>query len=63
VILAIKYNEDDYFANDYYAKVGGITLQEINVLEYECLKALNHRLFIEEEVFKKYEIYLKQYQK
>jgi hypothetical protein len=63
VLIAIKYNEDDYFSNDYYAKVGGISLQEINTLEYECVKLMNHRLFVDEEFYKKYELYLKQYQK
>lgn len=63
IILAIKYNEDDYYANDYYAKVGGITLQEINSLEYECVKLLKHKLFVDGEFYKKYEMYLKQYQK
>jgi hypothetical protein len=63
VLIAIKYNEDDYYSNDYYAKVGGISLQEINTLEYECVKLLNHKLFVEEEFYKKYELYLKQYQK
>lgn len=63
VLLAIKYNEDDYYSNDYYAKVGGISLQEINSLEYECVKLLKHKLFIDEEFYKKYETYLKHYQK
>jgi hypothetical protein len=60
-VIAIKYNEDDYYSNEYYAKVGGIALQELNMLEYECVKMLDHRLFIDEEIFEKYEIYLKQY--
>ncbi len=63
VLVAIKYNEDDYYSNDFYAKVGGITLQEINSLEYECVKLLNHKLFVDEDFYKKYEVYLKHYQK
>jgi hypothetical protein len=62
-LLAIKYNEDDYYSNDYYAKVGGISLQEINSLEYECVKLLKHKLFVDEEFYNKYETYLKQYQR
>ena len=34
LILAIKYNEDVYFNNEYYAKIGGVSLDEINSLEY-----------------------------
>ena len=33
LMLAIKYNEDDYYSNEYYAKVGGIALKELNRLE------------------------------
>jgi hypothetical protein len=62
VILAIKYNEDDYYDNEYYAKVGGISLAEINALEYECIKMMNHKLFIEEELYAKYNKYLKQFE-
>ena len=32
VILAIKYNDDIYADNQFYAKVGGISLKEINSL-------------------------------
>ena len=41
MVLAIKYNEDDYYSNKYYAKVGGINLEEINTLEYNLLILLN----------------------
>jgi hypothetical protein len=61
--LAIKFNEDDYYSNEYYAKVGGISLQELNNLEYECIKMLNHKLFVDENIYEKYEVYLKHYEK
>ena len=63
VVLGIKYNEDDYYSNEYYAKVGGVSLQEINVLELEAVLALRHTLFVDEEFFNKYKIYLKHYLK
>ncbi len=62
-MLGIKYNEDDYYSNEYYAKVGGVSLQEINVLELEAVLALRHTLFVDEEFFNKYKIYLKHYLK
>ena len=37
MILALKYNEDDYYSNKYYAKVGGISLKELNELEYNIM--------------------------
>lgn len=33
VMLAAKYIDDFFYKNDYYAKVGGISRTEINVLE------------------------------
>ncbi len=63
VILAIKYNEDDYYSNEYYAKVAGVSLQEVNALEYECLNMLTHSLFIFSDMYENYEKYLKQYSK
>ena len=55
IVLAIKYNEDDFDENDYFAKVGGITLPELNVLEREFVKIINYKLFVNDEVYKNYE--------
>ena len=61
IILAIKYNEDFYDDNQYFAKVGGVTLAEINVLEKVFLDLLDFRLFVPIEVFSKYNNYLINY--
>ena len=53
-MLAIKYNEDDYYSNKYYAKVGGINLDELNSLEYNFLILLDFDVFINEETNEKY---------
>ena len=53
-MLAIKYNEDDYYSNKYYAKVGGINLDELNTLEYNFLILLDFDVFIDEETYEKY---------
>jgi hypothetical protein len=58
VVVAIKYNEDDYFSNSFYAKVGGISLNEINVLETEFINLITFKLFIDEDIFKGYLKYL-----
>lgn len=60
-ILAIKYNEDFYDDNAYFAKVGGITLKEINVLEKEFLDLIYFKLFVSVEIFNKYNNYLINY--
>ena len=61
ILIAIKYNEDDFYSNTYYAKVGGITLKEINNLESEFLSLINFNLWIDFEIFTKYQNYLEQY--
>jgi hypothetical protein len=61
ILVSIKYNEDGYFANDFYAKVGGITIQEMNLLELEAIILLNHTLFVGDEFFYRYKMYLNQY--
>lgn len=42
IVLAIKYQDDDIYKNDYYAKVGGITMQELNDMEKEFLELLDY---------------------
>ena len=37
LILAIKYNEDVYYNNEYYAKIGGVPLDEINKFPEELI--------------------------
>ena len=58
MVVSIKYNEDDYFSNEFYAKVGGIRMTEMNKLEYEFLSLIEFNLFVNEEVFNKYNTYL-----
>ena len=54
LILAIKYNEDDYYSNEYYAKVGGIALKELNELENSILVLLDFLIFIDDSTYEKY---------
>ena len=59
MILAIKYNEDEYSDNNFYAKVGGVSRKEMDKLEYEMLSLLNFSLFVNEELFDKYNNYIR----
>lgn len=63
IILAIKFNEDDYYTNTYYSKVGGIVVKELNMLEYEFLKLSKYSLYIKHETYEKYKNYLHHYSK
>lgn len=55
ILLAVKYNEDCYFDNKYYAKIGGISLKELNYLERIMLGLMNYELYVSGE---EYEMYL-----
>ena len=59
VLISIKYNEDHYFDNKFYSRVGGVSLTELNFLEKEMLYLLNYELYISSETYEKYlnEIY------
>ena len=61
LILAIKYNEDLYFTNEQYAKVGGVSVQELNDLELYSIQLLNFNLFISEDIYEKYVQYITTY--
>ena len=54
MVIAIKYNEDDYYTSDFYAKLGGISISEMNILEYEFASMIHFNLFITQELFFKY---------
>lgn len=45
-MVAAKFHDDEYASNEYYGKVGGIELAELNVLEAEFLKLLNWKLCV-----------------
>uniref|UniRef100_A0A7S3VKY8 Cyclin n=1 Tax=Dunaliella tertiolecta TaxID=3047 RepID=A0A7S3VKY8_DUNTE len=47
VLLAAKCYEDTVYNNIYFAKVGGITPAELNMLEMEMLKLLDFRLLVD----------------
>ena len=61
LLLAIKYNEDLYFTNEQYAKVGGVSIQELNELELYSIQLLNFNLFISEDIYEKYIQYITNY--
>ncbi len=60
-MIAIKFNEDDYYSNDFYAKVGGISNKELNRIESESLRLLKYNLYIKLSLYNQYEVYLNHY--
>mmetsp|Transcript_36193 Transcript_36193/g.41992 ORF Transcript_36193/g.41992 Transcript_36193/m.41992 type:complete len:426 (-) Transcript_36193:378-1655(-) len=55
VLLAAKFFDDAYYNNAYYAKVGGVMVQEMNSLEVEFLFRINFNLHAIPEVYSKYQ--------
>jgi len=53
-MLAAKFHDDAYYSNAYYAKVGGLTLREINLLEAKMLQMLNWKALVEVEEYQLY---------
>lgn len=41
LVLAAKFQDDKFYSNGFYARVGGLTLQELNALEFEFMKLLD----------------------
>lgn len=50
VVISAKFLDHAWFANSYYARVGGIeSVEEMNVLEIQMLKLLDYRVFVPAE--------------
>lgn len=55
LVLAIKYLDDEVFSNAYYARVGGVTGDEMNDLELKMLAILKWDLSVKPDTFALYE--------
>ena len=58
VLIAIKYNEDKFFQNDYYSKIAGIPIYELKKLEYTFFCMCDFNMYISDETFDKYNKFL-----
>ena len=58
MLVSIKYNEDDFFSNSFYAKVGGVSITELNYLEYEFLSLIDFDLYVDDDLYSKYSNYI-----
>lgn len=56
--VAAKVHDDTYHPNSWYAKAGGITNQELNILEAELLGLLEWRVRVTAEVFERHQLHL-----
>jgi len=58
VVFAIKCNEDNYYTNSYYSKIGGIKVNEFNKLEKEFASILDFQFYVKKSLFDKYYKYI-----
>lgn len=54
VVIAIKYYDDFYYKNTFYAKLGGIPTELLNQMEEEFLNLLNFNCYINQTTLKSY---------
>lgn len=54
VVLAVKYLDDIYYSNTYYARVAGLALQDLNRLEAGFLKLVGWRMHVAPDEFEQY---------
>jgi hypothetical protein len=53
-MVAAKFFDDVYYSNGYYARVGGVRLKEMNLLEVRLLDLLQWRLFVSPMEYQQY---------
>ena len=58
ILMAIKYNEDICFGFDFYAKIAGIPIKELKILEREFIELIKFHFYIGKEEFDKYKLYI-----
>lgn len=46
MVIAAKFHDDLYYSNEYYARVGGLQLSQLNMLEVEFLKLLSWAMHV-----------------
>ena len=61
ILMGIKFNEDNFYDNKYYAQIAGVKVKELKILEYHFIKLLNCELFVGRDLYDKYEVYLKNF--
>ena len=58
ILISIKYNEDSYYDNKFYAEIAGVKLKELKLIEYTFLELNDFNVFVNHHEFEKYRKYL-----
>ena len=54
ILIAVKYNEDSFYENSYYAQIAGIKNKELKVIEYTFLEMINFDAYVDEYTYNLY---------
>ena len=54
VVIGVKYHDDEYYKNEFYAKVGGIPKLELNKLEQDFLEMIEYQVHVDLNIFENY---------
>jgi hypothetical protein len=58
ILIAIKYNEDNFYDNKYYAQIAGVKISELKLMELNFIRFIDYQMFVPEEIFTNYRDYL-----
>jgi len=53
-MTASKFHDDIFILNSDFAIIGGVTVEELNIMEYEFLSLIGFDLYIKEEDYYNY---------
>ena len=51
LLLAIKYNEDNFYTNKFYSNVSGLKCSELNNLELKFVTEIKFDLFVDKNLY------------
>ena len=63
VLISIKFNEDNYYDNKFYAEIAGVKLKELKMLEYTFMELNDFNVFISHKEYEQYRQYLEEFNK
>ena len=63
ILIAIKYNEDSFYDNKYYAEIAGVKINELKLMELNFILFSDYQMFVSEEIFTNYHDYLNSFSK
>lgn len=57
VYISLKLNEDFIIKSEFYAKIAGVSIKDLNALEYQMCVAMNFDFYIKDDYYQQYFAY------